>query len=64
MHLRGALILYHCQVSYIDCNHSNSWPVSDDIKAKMRLMRESIVTLEEVIQVAEAREEDETRRFR
>eukprot|EP01035_Chromulina_nebulosa_P017367 gene17367-22915_t len=41
----------------------NTWEVPDSLKALIRMLKESIISLETNIQTADGREEDETKRF-
>ncbi|KAJ1441552.1 dynein heavy chain, N-terminal region 2-domain-containing protein, partial [Ochromonadaceae sp. CCMP2298] len=58
---------YNTQQSYIRSlvyvMDENTWPVPDQVKALMRMLKESLVSLESNIQLAEGKEEDETKKF-
>ena len=41
----------------------NVWGVPDDLKALIRMLKESIALLETNIQVADSKEEEETKKF-
>jgi dynein heavy chain len=49
--------------SLVNIMDDNTWPVGDDVKANMRMLKESIASLEAGIQVADGKEEDETKKF-
>jgi hypothetical protein len=49
--------------SLIQILDENKWAVSDDIKANVRMLKESLIQLEHNIQLSESREEDEVKRF-
>lgn len=49
--------------SLVNIMDDNKWQVSDDVKAMMRMLKESILQLETNIQLADGKEDDETKKF-
>eukprot|EP01034_Spumella_vulgaris_P027167 gene27167-33850_t len=49
--------------SLVHVMDDNSWPAPDQVKALMRMLKESLVQLESNIQLAEGKEEEETKKF-
>jgi dynein heavy chain, axonemal len=49
--------------SLINLLDDNSWPVNDNLKAIIRMLKDSIVQIDSNIQLAETKEEDEIKRF-
>jgi dynein heavy chain len=59
--------MYNDRQSYIrtlvHIMDDNQWPLPDTVKALMRMLKESLLLLESNIQLAEGKEEDETKKF-
>ena len=49
--------------SLVHVMDDNGWPAPDQVKALMRMLKESLVSLESNIQLAEGKEEEETKKF-
>eukprot|EP01039_Chlorochromonas_danica_P005727 gene5727-6311_t len=49
--------------SLVHVMDDNSWPAPDQVKALMRMLKESLISLESNIQLAEGKEEEETKKF-
>lgn len=49
--------------SLVNVMDDNLWQVPDDVKALMRMLKDSLIALEANIQLAEGREEEETKKF-
>lgn len=49
--------------SLVNVMDDNGWPAPDHVKALMRMLKDSLVALEANIQLAEGKEEEETKKF-
>lgn len=49
--------------SLVHVMDDNSWPAPDTVKALMRMLKESLISLETNIQLADGKEEEETKKF-
>jgi dynein heavy chain len=49
--------------SLVHVMDDNTWPAPDQVKALMRMLKESLVHLESNVQLAEGKEEEETKKF-
>ncbi|RYH31858.1 hypothetical protein EON65_01740 [archaeon] len=49
--------------SLVHVMDDNSWPAPDQVKALMRMLKESLISLETNIQLADGKEEEETKKF-
>lgn len=63
----AGLELYNERQSYIrslvHIMDDNSWPAHDQVKALMRMLKESLISLESNIQLADGKEEEEIKKF-